>query len=218
MSKLISTVLLLITFLSPLAAQSLEETVQRIDAKLRRDKRYLNLSYMDYQPTKADPVLQGIPRVNGREPVSLVSNENITYKIVFLKEAIGIDSAVVLYVDEVVNKAGIDTARIFGDVAGATVDTTRILTFSDIYSVRVERPEIYAALFSLVARYVRENQDNTIPSLLKITPDAEIKTSLGLSSRDNTDFLNFNRANSHHWYPKKKVEKKSIRGKKRSAD
>ena len=86
--------------------------------------------------------------------------------------------------------------------------TDRILSFKDLYALTTEKPEAYATLYNEVRKFIRENPDNPPTSLLKINPDSDIKTSMGIASRDNTDFLNFQRANSLHWYPKAKIEKK----------
>lgn len=194
-----------------MVAQDLDEIIKKIDLKLRRDKRYLNLHYVEYPSDgKIDPDFTNLPRINEREPVSLQAKDNIVYRIVFLKDAIGVDSMIVLYVDQITNLAGGDSS-FFGDASGPSFDTTRVLTFGDMFNLKNNYFNVYYKFFKVVDKFIKENPDSDPPTLLRINPDQEIQTSLGLSSRDNTDFLNYMRANHPHWYPKPKVAQKTSR-------
>ncbi len=193
----------------PMLAQDLDEIIKKIDLKLRRDKRYLNLHYVEY-PTdgKIDPMFTNLPRTNERDPFSFQARDNVVYRIVFLKDAIGVDSMIVLYVDQITNLAGGDSS-FFGDASGPSFDTARVLTFGDMFSFKNNNFDIYYKFYKIVDKYIKENPDADPPSLLRINPDQEIQTSLGLSSRDNTDYLNYMRANHIHWYPRPKVVAKT---------
>lgn len=208
----LTTLILLVGMIIPVSAQSVEDLLKQIDLKLRRDKRYLNIHYIDYTPpANVDPALQNIPRTNYRDPFSFQSKDNVGYKIVFLKDAIGIDTLVLLYVDQVTDLTAGGQQGLFGETTGPVIDTQKVLTFEDIYSLIQNQSPAYSFLLNQVQKYIRENPDAEPPTLLRINPDNEVKTSLGVASRDNTDFLNFMRANSIHYYPKPKIEKKGGR-------
>jgi len=114
---------------------------------------------------------------------------------------------VLLYVDRTEEK-GAGGEQFFGETTGPTRSTERILTYKDLYALASSKPQAYNAIYNEVRKFIRENPDNPPTSLLKISPDNDIRTSLGVASRDNTDFLNYQRANSLHYYPKAKVDKK----------
>jgi hypothetical protein len=211
MLKKLLGLIVLYGLLIPIFGQNLDELLDQVDLKLRKDKKYLNINYISFPNNKITTALQNIPRTNLREPVSFQQKDNITYNVIFLKDAVGVDSVQILYVDEIVDKTS-GGEKLFGETTGPQVDTTKFLTFKDIWSIQKTRPEVYAILYNEVERFILENPDQQPPSLLRITPDVEIKTSLGIAARDNTDFLNFMRANSLHYYPKQKLaEKKGLR-------
>ena len=207
MTKKIISLIVLFGLLVPVFSQSIDEMAEQIDLKLRKDKNYLNIHKIVFPNNRINESLHGLPRTNYKDPISFEAKDNITYEIVFLKEAIGIDSTVLLYVDKIEEK-GAGGEQFFGETTGPTRTTDRILSFKDLYALSTEKPEAYATLYNEVRRFIRENPENPPTSLLKINPDSEIKTSMGIASRDNTDFLNYQRANSLHWYPKAKIEKK----------
>ncbi len=197
--------------LIPILGQNLDELLDQVDLKLRKDKKYLNINYIPFPNNKITAAMQNIPRTNLREAVSFVSKDNYTYNIIFLKDAVGVDSLQILYVDQIVDRSS-GGERLFGETGGPQIDTTKLLTYKDLWYIQKVRPEVYTTLFNEVRRYILENPDQQPPSLLRITPDTDIKTSLGIAARDNMDFLNFMRSNSLHYYPKAKViEKKGLR-------
>ena len=63
--------------------------------------------------------MRNLPRTNYKEPISFEAKDNITYEVVFLKEAIGVDSTVLLYVDKIEEK-GAGGEQFFGETTGPT--------------------------------------------------------------------------------------------------
>lgn len=191
--------------------QNLDDLFQKIDLKLRKDKTYLNLHSFEFIPDQnMSSLLRSIPRTNERLPYEFQVKDGITYSIVFLYEGIGIDSPLVIYVREINNKS-VSGEGLFGDGGGGVqIDSMTVLTFKDVYTLHKENKEYYDVLFRLVNAEIKQLEEfgSSPTSLLRITPDTEINTSLGMASRDNTDFLNFMRANNKHWYPKE-VERQS---------
>jgi hypothetical protein len=182
-------------------AQAVDDMVEKIDIKLSKDKSYLNLNYINFQPDdKTDPILKLVPRSGKRKPFIMKENENIYYRIVFLKEGYDLDSIYLLYLEEI-RIGGGDTERLFASADASSTDTVKVLDFKDVYSLRYNHREHYSRLYKLVENYMAENNEVSIPSLLAINPDREIKTELGISSRDNRDYLNFVNVNGMHYYP-----------------
>lgn len=210
LNKLLGFIVLYGLFI-PLLGQNLDELLDQVDLKLRKDKKYLNINYITFPNNRITAAMQNIPRTNLREPASFQQKDNVTYNVVFLKDAVGIDSIQILYVDEVVDKTS-GGEKLFGETTGPQVDTTKFLTFKDLWNIQKIRPDVYAALYNEVQKVILENPDQQPPSLLRINPDVDIKTSLGIAARDNVDYLNFMRANNIHFYPKQKIiEKKGLR-------
>ncbi len=207
MIKKILSIVVLFGLVAPAFCQNLDEMLEQIDLKLRKDKNYLNIHKIVFPNNKINETLYNLPRTNYKDPVSFEAKDNITYEVVFLMDAIGVDSTVLLYVDRIEEK-GAGGEQFFGETTGPTRSTERILTYKDLYDLASAKPQAYATLYNEVRKFIRENPDNPPTSLLKINPDNDIKTSFGIASRDNTDFLNFQRANSLHYYPKAKVDKK----------
>lgn len=212
MIKKIISLVIFCGLLLPLVGQNLDELLDQVDLKLRKDKKYLNIHYITLDNNRLSDVLKGIPRTNYREPFTFKAAENITYNVVFLKDAVGLDSIVVLYVDQITDKSQGEGAGMFSSTGGPQTDTLKVLTYKDLYYIQSVKPETYALLYNEIQKYILDNPDVTVPSLLRIQPDSEIKTSLGIASRDNTDFLNYQRANNLHWYPKQKIVVKGRRG------
>ncbi|HPI38360.1 MAG TPA: hypothetical protein PK397_10485 [Ignavibacteriaceae bacterium] len=204
-----------IILLSTSYSQQLDDYFKKIDLKLKKDKKYLNLFYCDFSADQINEYLGTIPtfqRTDEKSDFQFQVKDNITYRIVFLKEGIGIDSAIILFVDEIENKSA-SGESFFGESSGGPqIDTTRVLNFKDVYSLKLNDAAKYDQLFRFVNNYIKQSEDENVPSLLGITPDTDIKTSLGMSSRDNTDYLNYMRANHIHWYPREQAEKKGRRG------
>lgn len=207
MIKKILSIVVLFGLVAPAFCQNLDEMLEQIDLKLRKDKNYLNIHKIVFPNNKINETLYNLPRTNYKDPVSFEAKDNITYEVVFLMDAIGVDSTVLLYVDKIEEK-GAGGEQFFGETTGPTRTTDRILSYKDLYELASTKPQAYATLYNEVRKFIRENPDNPPTSLLKINPDSEIKTSFGIASRDNTDFLNYQRANSLHYYPKAKIDKK----------
>ncbi len=212
MLKKILGLLVVYGIIFPMLAQNFDELLDQVDSKLRKDKKYLNINFIAFPNNKINEALQNIPRTNEREPVSFSQKDNISYNLIFLRNAVGIDSIQLLYVDEITDKSSAGGEKLFGETTGPAYDTIRILRFKDLWMLQKSRPETYMVLYNEVRKYFLDNPDQEPPTLLRLTPDTDIKTSMGISSRDNTDYLNFMRANSFHYYPKAKViEKKGLR-------
>lgn len=192
-------------------AQEVDDYIYKIDLKLRKDKNYLNLFYLDVPGNEA--FIRGlgtIPRQDGRDPFSFKNSEAVNYRFVFIKDAIGLDSLIVLYVTELVT-AGADTNALFAEGTGEVTDNV-VIPFKDMYYLKVTAPDTYAKIFEHIDRQQRIDPEFKYGTLLGIVPDDEIKTSLGITSRDNTDFLNYMRANYNHWYPREAPKVAGRRG------
>ncbi len=208
-----SKILLILTLgLITIKSQTLEEYINRVDLKLRKDQSYLNLNYVLFEsdPEK-DAIIKELPRVN-RESYQLKFDDAYTYKLVFLKDGMGMENIYLLYLDEIKqNTAGED--RLFAAVDDIRNDTSKALNFEDMYTLKYDYPEKYAHLNQILEEYLRGVDDSEIPSLLGINPDDEVKAELGTSSRDNSDYLNFVKVNSPHWYPKEEKDNSFARRK-----
>jgi hypothetical protein len=209
MVRYIFSLMIICGSLLPSFAQNLDELLDQVDLKLRKDTRYLNIHIISFPNNRINATLQNIPRTNYREAFSFTNAPNVEYQIIFLKEAVGVDSLVLLYVLEMTNKTLNDSGFTGAGSTGEQIDTQRVLRFKDLYNMQKVKPEAYNTLYFEVLRYLREFPDEPPRSLLKINPDVDIKTSLGIASRDNSDFLNYMRANYIHWYPKPKIVQKS---------
>ena len=197
--------------LIPILGQNLDELLDQVDLKLRKDKKYLNINYITFPNNKITSAMTDVPRTNMREAASFVAKDNYTYNIIFLKDAVGLDSIQLLYVDQIVDRSS-GGEKLFGETGGPQIDTTKLFTYKDLWYIQKVRPELYSALYNEVRRFMLDNPDQQPPTLLRINPDTDIKTSLGIAARDNMDFLSFMRSNNLHYYPKAKViEKKGLR-------
>jgi hypothetical protein len=127
-------------------------------------------------------------------------------------DAVGVDSLELLYIEQRVDKSAAEGGFFGGGGGGPQTDITRDFIFKDMYDLKLNHFDQYSALFNKVTDYIKKNEDAPPEKLLRINPDTEIKTSLGISSRDNTDYLNFMRTNHLHWYPKQKIVAKAKRG------
>ena len=185
--------------------QQVEDYLNKIELKLNNDKNYLNLHYVTFNADSSNNIFgTELPKYEEEENFSFKLTDNIQYRLVFLKEGIGIEKPQLLYLDEIDfgENAG---EGFFTAVNNAEVDTNRVLGFKDVYNLELNHKEIYNGLFSIVENYLSENDDESVPSLLGIHPETEIKTGLGVSSRDNSDYLAFARLNESHWYPKEEI-------------
>ncbi|KAB2909251.1 MAG: hypothetical protein LC102_00655 [Ignavibacteriales bacterium] len=212
MKRLITIFMIAGFCLQPLLqAQEVDDYIRNIDLKLRKDKKYLNLSFIDLTGTeKLLQDLNPVPRVDGKDPFVFKANDNYTYRLVFLNNAIGVDTTVLLYINEIIAAGAGDSANIFGaNVAGGPTEAM-VITFRDMHTLKSTDFGKYNTLVQYIDRLQIVDPEYKYGSLLGITPDEGINTSLGITSRDNTDFLNFMQANSLHWYPKV-VQKSSVK-------
>ncbi len=209
--KLWLTVLFIVISGGSLYPQSLplDDLYSRIQNKLKEDKSYLNIHSVPLQLKDGEiQNLQNIPRSDEKAPFSFQISDNTTYNIIFLKEAIEVDSINVLFVNEITDKAAAGET-FFGDAgSGPQIDTTIVLTFKDIQELYFYNKEKYDFFFNYVKTYLKEDEAR---SLLGINVDEDIKKSKGISSTNNLDFLNFMRVNYNHRYPKPALQKRAGR-------
>lgn len=211
MFRLLTILLVLFSITSQNFSQTFDEYTKKIDSKLRRDKNYLNLNYLDIIPDfQAVPQFSTVfPRVDGREPFAFAAKENVTYRLVYLKDGLDIDSVYLLYLIKIERDISNEGGLISVATTNQKEDVSRVLNFRDMYSLKYNNPPLYQFLLSLVNVDIRDKEESDVklPSLLAISPDEEIKTSIGMSSRDNRDFYNYVTVNTAaHWYPKENSE------------
>lgn len=207
--------LIIIFSFAAVKAQIVNDYVKKIDLKLSKDKNYLNLNYLSFNPSDGiDTMLFTIPRDLDRKPAVLKTGEEYVYRLVYLKEGIRIDSLQLLYLEEIkLNSVAGD--KLFGAVNNVSDDTVKVLNFRDMYYLKRRQPVYYARLKGMVERNLIENEGSPAPSILRINPDENLKTEMGFSSRDNKDYLMFENVNGKHWFPKKN-ESRSV-GRRREA-
>lgn len=176
----------------------------KIEKKLALDKSYLDIFAVSFQPTPADAgVLRNIQRTDGKENFSFRSNDNVTYVIMFMKEKVEIDSIVLLMIKEIENKSSSDSTLFGGGASGPTIDTSISFKFRDMDNLFVNAPATYNYLLSKVKSILGQEDAR---SLLGIRTDDKVQKSRGITSKNNTDFLNFQRVNNIHRYPRPVVE------------
>ena len=123
----------------------------------------------------------------------------MSYRLIFLNEGLGIDSLYLLYVDEIrVNTSA--EGGFFSAIGDISDDTTVVLKFSDLHNLKLNNPEYYYSMQKMVMEHLRLNPEDPPQSLLRINTEGDIKTSLGLTSRDNTDFINYAKTYEIHWF------------------
>lgn len=201
MNRLLLFIMPFILLSNFLYGQSVEEILGKIDLKLTKDKKYLNLYYIQFTPSEVkDTLLYWLPKPEERKAFHIDMADGVEYRMVFLKEGIGIDSMVVLYLMKIKRDVS-QQAEFFAGGAQAQVDTSYEVLFSDLYYLKNQYPRKYTAVYNFLYEYIGNNGKESIQSLLGINPDKNVKTVLGVSARDNLDFLNYARANYNHWYP-----------------
>ncbi len=190
-----------VLFLSSTYGQSIKDMLDKIDLKLEKDKKYLDLYFISFAPNEVkDTLLFYLPKPDDKKPFKMDFDEGVTYRIVFLKEGIGIDTNVVVYIDKIKQQIGTG-AKFFASGGKPQIDTTMEYTYSDLYYLKTHFPQKFIAIYDFLRWYIGNYGEESIQSMLGIKPDKNIKTMLGISARDNLDFLNFARANYNHWYP-----------------
>ncbi|MBE2281078.1 MAG: hypothetical protein IAE91_11855 [Ignavibacteriaceae bacterium] len=206
-----SVLVLAILVTIPAKAQEVDDYLYKIDLKLRKDKKYLNLSYYDFFGTdKFLADLGSLPRTQDKPPLSFKNSDAVTYRVVFLKDGVGMDTLVLLYINEIVDQSVADEG-IFGS-GQAGVAEQMVMPFNDMYNLMVNHYGQYSRLYNYLDRLQKIDPEFKFGSLLGIVPDDDISTSLGITSRDNTDYVNFMSANYLHWYPKMRKAEKGRRG------
>ncbi len=193
-----------------ISAQQIDDAIRKISIKLKKDNSYLNLKYMKFQPdTILASELKDIPRTNNRDPYTFKSNRNTEYHIVFLNGGVGLDSIYLMYVDEItLNTLAGESFFVDESIKD---DTTQVLNFKDLYSLRLNNSPYYKKLLGLIYNFVEENEGEPLPSLLGINPNDEVNTSMGMTSRDNTDYFNFEKINSPQYFPSNQKKIVSVR-------
>ncbi len=181
--------------------QSKDEILDKIDLKISKDKKYLNLYYISFTPEEVkDTLLYWLPKPKDRKPFRIDFSDGVDYRLVFLNEGIDIDSMVVIYLQKIKQDVS-GKAQLFGGSAQAQIDTSMEFLYSDLYYLRDSYPKKYGAFYKFLHEYIGNNGEDVIQSLLGIKPDENVKTVLGISARDNLDYLEYARANYNHWYP-----------------
>ncbi len=214
MKKLKKTMLLILLLLVVIptlsGAQQIEDEIKKISLKLKMDKTYLNLKYLS---TQMDSVLTGklqnIPRTNSEKPYSFTSSDNVQYRIIFLNKGIDLDSIYLMYVEEI--KLNTLSGESFFVDESIKDDTTQVLSFKDLYTLKLSSSEYYYLLLEQVQKFVEENEVEILPSLLVINPDKRERSYMGMTSKDNTDYFNFQKISSPHYIPSAKKKLRSVR-------
>ncbi len=196
---------------SSAGAQIIEDYINKIDLKLKKDKNYLNLHYLEFESGQFDPALTTIPR-EGKKSFQMKFNDDIRYKLVFLKEGLEVDSVYLLYLEEI-KLNSVNNERLFGALDEIPDDTSRVLNFKDMYNLKTSFKNYYNAFYNLLEEFIAENDEAPLPSLLGINPDKKVNSGFGVSARDNKDYLNFAYINGMHWYPREEEGHSSRRRK-----
>lgn len=194
-------ILFLTFFYISINAQTYEDYFEKIDIKLAQDKSYLNLHYIDIDVNQLEDNQLSLPRISKDEPFNFLENESVSYRLVFLLEGIGIDSLNLLYIDEI-RQPEAEGGGLFGGVGAGGPDTSIVMKYRDMFNLKMVYPEKYFKFYNQVEKFLRVS-DVEPGKLFSIQVDDNIKTSLGLTSIDNTDFINFVKTSSPHYYPLK---------------
>jgi hypothetical protein len=210
MKKLILSLIILFTFTSSFAQQT-DDLVNMIKVKLEKDKKYLNVYSLPLEmDKKQDSDILVLPRTNRKEPFQFKFGDEYQYRIVILKDGLDLDSLQLLYIEEI-KLNSLASGGLFESVTPPKDDTTKVINFEDMFNLRVNYPAIYKKLYYKVETYIMVNEDTPLESLLRITPDDNIRKSFGFASRDMTDYIRFQHFNEPaHWYPKLNQKKKSF--------
>jgi hypothetical protein len=199
------------------AQTALTDLYLKVQKKLSVDKKYLNVYYVTFQPTAADlKVLTGIPRVGNFSTVSFRLKENVSYQVYFLRDNFDLDSISLLTVKEIEDKAATNES-FFGQTTNTnTVDTAVVLSFGDLQELYFANHPAYSLLFNRTSDLLKKDDPNTI---LAIAQSERGTKSRGITSPDNTDFLNYSRTNGFHRFPSAPGEQaKKVSARRRTAD
>ncbi len=211
------TILFIFIIFSNLFSQNLWDVYRKVENKLNRDSKYLDLYSVSFVPSEEElPYLKNIPKNFGKETVSF--DEKHTYNIVFIKETIEIDSVVLLYVTTVNSSGGAaDDDAIMEVTTGISYDTVTVLRYNDIQELYFDKKnrKYYDELYRVVVATLQEQEPK---SLLGIKVDDNINKSKGYSGENNKDLVNYMFMNSPHKYPKQKAATVVRRGREKTAE
>ncbi len=188
-------------------AQNVDDLLKKIDIKLKNDKDYLNLYSLTVKSENiTDSLLSVLPRHN-RVEAKLNKGKNIKYRFLLLLGGLGIDTLTIMRIDRITQRIGKGKGAFTAMLNKP--DTSITLNFSDLYYLSKEYPAKYSALYRTVKNSIKVYGDKALRSILGIKPDRSKITMLGISARDNEDYLNFAHANFDHWYPYPKIKTKT---------
>lgn len=186
--------------------QTIFEAYHKVERKLSADKKYLNVYAVGFQPKSEDiATLSNIPRTESGGKFTFRVKDNVTYQFIILKENYELDSTVILTVKEIEDKAA-SGESFFGETTGANIDTAVVLSFGDIQDLYFTGNPYYTALYNIMMERLKIEDP---ASMLGITGTEKMNKSRGITAQDNVDFLNFQRVNSIHHYPKIQSDKKA---------
>jgi hypothetical protein len=200
------TILVVLLLAGSSLPQTIFEAYHKVERKLSADKKYLNVYAVGFQPKSEDvTTLSNIPRAESGGKFTFRIKDNVTYQFIILKENYELDSTVILAVKEIEDKAA-SGETFFGETTGASIDTAVVLSFGDIQDLYFSGSTYYAELYSVMMERLKIEDP---ASMLGITGTEKMNKSRGITSSDNIDFLNFQRVNSIHHYPKIPSDKKA---------
>ncbi len=192
-------------------AQSAQEYQRRIENKLRNDIGYLNLYYYNFTPEEfQNPLFMSVPKADG-ETVDLSKNLNgqTTFIVYYLPAGRDLSERTIVFIES----NTLDTAAVSGGLGEgsnteAATESAVLLNFRDLFAIR--NTEVYALLLNMIEKLEEEVEPS---KTLTIPIDEELKTSRGVTSTDNSDYLNYAKVNYHHKIPtpKEPVKKQRTR-------
>ncbi len=197
-------------------AQNLIDVYKKVEKKLDKDSKYLDLYMVSFTPTAEElPYLKNIPTNYGKSIYSF--DEKHVYNIVFIKETMEIDSIVLLYVYTVNSSGGEAEDDLFNMKTGVTYDTVKVLKYSDVQELYFDKTnkKYYDELYRIVLSSIQEEEPK---SLLGIKTDDVLQKSKGYSAQNNKDFVNYMYMNSIHKYPTKKAPSVVRRGREKQVN
>jgi hypothetical protein len=209
--KLLFVFVVVVVITPTVFPQSVADFYYKIDLKLLRDTKYLDLKYIEYQANSSEiksltrDLRDSIPRLNDRKFQFPTDRENVTYRFVFMKDTPGLEPLILLYIDQYTDRS-MGGNQIFGGAGGINIDTERVLRFSSLYALRSStnsaNRSIYNRLLKLIKDYLVANDITNPPaSLLGFDPDKDINVSIVPPARNNEDYLSFARRNLNDWFP-----------------
>lgn len=195
-------VFFLLVFMGKSLSQTINNRIFQIELKLRSDLDYLNVKYInvDFSDSKFKGA-NDFPRTI-KENFSFSFTEGVSYKILFLNEGLGIDSIYILKVQEIIEPFAQVEAMIGKD--RSKIDTIDVLNFNEIWELKNKYFSKYQEIRNIVRNYILQNGAESIGSTMSINHSRGERTVLGISTRDRTDFLDLEGAESYHWFPRER--------------